>query len=115
MPKRPPRFCASHGCGILTHDGYCDTHRAEVQRRRKERETWRDYGPRWRAARAQVLKLEPLCRFCGEQATVVDHVLSLQAGGTHDLANLRPLCKRCHDARTYRDTLGRQRNDTEQG
>lgn len=31
---------------------------------------------------------------CDRTATTVDHVLPLAQGGTHDLANLRPCCRR---------------------
>ncbi len=120
MPWSPARFCAVHGCGELTHAGRCAKHRAEREKERRERETWRDYNSaEWKRNRATVLRLEPQCRACGEPATVVDHVVPLQDGGTHDVANLRPLCKRCHDRRTYSDTLKRDakrdRNDTKEG
>jgi 5-methylcytosine-specific restriction protein A len=117
MPWKPERYCLTPGCGELTPRGRCPRHAAEIEKARKERETWRDYNsPQWRAIRRKVLQLEPLCRFCGEKATVVDHIQPLKDGGTHDPANLRPLCKRCHDRRTWEDTLGRRRQkDTNEG
>ena len=46
---------------------------------------------------------EPLCRLCSAAgkivpAAVVDHILPIADGGTHEQSNLMPLCKRCHDA-----------------
>lgn len=48
-------------------------------------------------------KGEPLCRLCHAggkvvPAAVVDHIIPLADGGTHEQSNLMPLCKRCHDA-----------------
>lgn len=115
MPWRPQHYCSTPGCGNLTPGGKCATHRAAAQKARKERETWRDYSPQWKALRAKILRLEPNCRFCGEKATVVDHIKPLKDGGTHDPGNLRPLCKPCHDRRTYEDTLGKRLKRPEQG
>lgn len=68
----------------------------------------RGYGADWRRARAAVLAIEPLCRFCVEAgrttaATEVDHIRPFH-GLTDPLRldpeNLRPLCAPCHRART---------------
>jgi 5-methylcytosine-specific restriction protein A len=109
MPWKPPSRCAAPQCPELTHNVRCPEHAREVEQKRKERETWRDYGPEWKLARAKVLKAEPNCRTCGEPATEVDHITSLKDGGTHDLSNLRPLCKSCHSKRTYSDTIRRKK------
>jgi len=37
------------------------------------------------------------------EATDVDHIVALAAGGTHADSNLRSLCHSCHSARTARD------------
>lgn len=34
---------------------------------------------------------------CTEQATDMHHLLMRSQGGTHTVANLRHLCRRCHD------------------
>ena len=87
----------------------CTEHQKQREKARVEREVWRDYGPQWKHIRRRVLRAEPNCRMCGEEATEVDHIVSLKEGGTHDLENLRPLCKSCHSRRTYYDTLGREK------
>jgi 5-methylcytosine-specific restriction protein A len=55
-------------------------------------------GAKWRKARAQVLREEPVCRVCGAPSEEVDHIIPLQAGGDpYARANLQGLCKR-HNA-----------------
>lgn len=109
MPWKPQSYCTTPGCGNTTPRGKCPPCRSAAEKARRERETWRDYNSaEWKHARATVLRLEPQCRTCGEPATVVDHIRPLQDGGTHDIENLRPLCKSCHDKRTYRDTIANQ-------
>lgn len=36
------------------------------------------------------------CWVCGGEATQVDHVKPIAAGGAHILANLRPICGQCN-------------------
>jgi len=40
-----------------------------------------------------------------EAAAEVDHIVPLARGGTHDLANLQPLCKSCHSKKTMRESV----------
>lgn len=54
-----------------------------------------------------MLAEDPGCRLCDRPAVLVDHVTPISAGGDRlDTANLRPLCRSCHDAVTanYRAT-----------
>lgn len=72
----------------------------------------RGYGSTWRRLRLLALAAHPVCRHCGrEEATEVDHQVALAAGGSNDLANLVPLCKRCHSRKTclLDGGLGRER------
>lgn len=63
----------------------------------------RGYDRHWQALRLLVLSEEPVCQDCGrEMATQVDHVVSLERGGTHDRENLRALCASCHSKKTVR-------------
>ena len=66
----------------------------------------------WQRLRVQVLRNEPLCRVhsvAGQyvQATVVDHIIAITAGGhsTHPY-NLMPLCSRCHDKKSAMERHG---------
>jgi 5-methylcytosine-specific restriction protein A len=109
MPWKPASRCITAGCPELTHKARCKKHAREVEQKRLARETWRDYGSNWKFIRAKVLRAEPNCRLCGAQATEIDHIVPLKEGGTHDLENLRPLCKSCHSRRTYYDTIGKDK------
>lgn len=71
----------------------------------------RGYDASWRKLRLVVLGREPLCRTCAaagrvEPATEVDHIMPFSVGGVInealrlDTANLQPLCKSCHAAKT---------------
>lgn len=96
MPTRPP------------------VHNARAaQANRKAHDNWRGtsaergYDAAWRKVRITHLQAEPLCRFCrtrGEltAATMVDHIQTIVERPDLRLvdANLRSLCKPCHDAHT---------------
>ena len=68
----------------------------------------RGYGRQHAKLREQLLRQEPLCRLCKVKnppritpATIADHIVSIAKGGAiHDLDNLQPLCRRCHDKKT---------------
>lgn len=74
----------------------------------ERRTTYRDKRIRGRAGqalRAQVLSEEPFCRLClaqGKrvQATEVDHIKALAAGGTEAWSNRQALCRPCHEAKS---------------
>ena len=65
-------------------------------------------GRRWRKLRAIVLRdAHGQCADCGRGAEEVHHQIPISKGGdSHDVANLVPLCRLCHDARHG----GRQRH-----
>lgn len=66
----------------------------------------RGYGSRWQRLRIWWLRRHPLCVFCDDAASVVDHKLPLAQGGTNEQHNLRSCCDRCHNLLTanYRRT-----------
>jgi len=63
----------------------------------------------WRTLRDRVLHDEPLCRSCHQAgrigaATVVDHILPINAGGAKlDRANLQPMSAVCHNTKTAKE------------
>ena len=51
----------------------------------------------WRRTRDRVLAEELCCALCGSTANPhVDHIIPVDAGGTHDRSNLRRLCRSCN-------------------
>ena len=71
----------------------------------------RGYGRQHRKLREQVLRQEPLCRYCQQKsppritpATIADHAVPIAKGGAvHDINNLVPTCAPCHDDKTRKD------------
>lgn len=79
--------------------------------------TRRGYGAKHQKLRAILLAQEPLCRLCKQMdpprvtaATIADHIVSIAKGGAiHDLANMQPVCKPCHDRKTVTEQGKRYR------
>lgn len=57
---------------------------------------------RWKGLRLAVLEEFPLCKFCGEAATTVDHIMPHMGNWKLflDVENMQSLCKSCHDKKT---------------
>lgn len=65
----------------------------------------------WKAIAALQLRRQPLCQSCDGvvQATLVDHIIPIKAGGAErDPANLQSLCRECHAAKTSAEKYGRK-------
>lgn len=111
MPSRPARACRWPGCANLVYGSgppYCAEHLAMKRRERdadRPSAAERGYGAKWRKLRAKYLKQHPRCVQCGAKATVVDHIVPRAAGGSDDWVNLQALCKRCHDAKTMKQSV----------
>ncbi len=57
----------------------------------------RGYDAKWDKVRAAYLARFPLCEFCQDIATAVDHIVPLRQGGPRLCeSNLRPVCRDCH-------------------
>lgn len=70
----------------------------------------REWVNRTRRGGGQVIPVDPArllerlsmfvgCWLCGGHADQVDHVKPISKGGAHMLANLRPICGRCNNAK----------------
>ena len=109
MPTAPRRPCSVPRCpGFAEVRGRCRQHAEPSWVRPSAHAHKRLPTQEWMRLRAQVLRTMPACA-CGRPATQVDHVVSLGQGGTHALANLRGICKRCHDAKTAREAAAARR------
>lgn len=112
MPKKPKRPCSHPACPELTDTRFCPAHAKEENARywkyQRDPKINRRYDHRWRKIRTAYVQAHPLCEDCldaGRFTPVaeVHHVLPLARGGTHDLANLRSLCKPCHSRQSACD------------
>ncbi len=69
----------------------------------------RTRGDAWMAIRRRVMARDcGMCQQCKRAGRLtlgdeVDHIVSLAAGGSDDLANLELLCHDCHAAKTRED------------
>ncbi len=104
--------CAEPGCAALVYDGrHCQEHKREVAKAYDDRRgssAQRGYDSKWKKARAQFLRDNPLCAMCQAKgrfvaARVVDHKLPFRrADGSIDRhlqwsrSNWQSLCTPCH-------------------
>jgi len=64
----------------------------------------------WRKLRKSVLQKNPLCIECERKgittvATVGDHIVPINQGGEPmQESNIQPLCKKCHDSKSGRES-----------
>ena len=105
MPKKPRSPCRFAGCPELTEDLYCDKHKKLESRYynkyKRDPNTYKRYGNRWRKIRQLYIKEHPVCELCERKNILrpveeVHHIIPLSKGGTHRKENLMSLCKSCH-------------------
>ena len=101
MPHRTSHRCAHASCRELTTKTYCPRH--------MPKKTWTDnrepahkrgYDAAWHKLRNAYLKAHPQCELCGAKATMVHHVISVEAMPELRLSwdNLQSMCRLCHEA-----------------
>lgn len=80
----------------------------------REQDNSKFYNSRtWRKLRKFVLDKHPLCIECERKglttiATVGDHIVAITQGGAPlDESNIQPLCKKCHDSKSGKESGGR--------
>ena len=104
MPNKLQPACRIKGCKnrAVSNSTLCLEHLKKFQADDLKRRT--DLGDpfyrsrAWRNIRAYILTIEPVCRMCGQPATLVDHIQRIKDGGNPlDIANLQPLCDACHN------------------
>lgn len=107
MPTKPPR----HSADLRARPAYvapAPAPRADTPEQREADR--RRSSARWQRLRRIVLTREPTCRLCRaegrtELATQVDHIEPIQRRPELAFveANLQPLCRACHDAKSARE------------
>ena len=105
MPTKPKRPCSFPGCPRLTDGRFCEEH-AKAEARRYEKyqrdpEARKRYGKAWTFIRKAYASEHPFCEVCLSQGRytpteAVHHIKPLSQGGTHDISNLKAVCKACH-------------------
>lgn len=117
MPTAVMRACAKPKCPVLVRVGYCEAHTP------KPPLPWKRQGPQPKRIRGRTLQnlrrrlfeQEPLCRACSlvgrtTVATIRDHIINLNEGGSDTEDNVQPLCQRCSDLKTAEESRrGRNR------
>ncbi len=59
----------------------------------------------WKRARRNYIRLHPLCEWCGNTGTTIDHIMPMRLGGhPTDFRNLMTLCSSCHDSKSSKDS-----------
>lgn len=114
MPNKPKNPCSHPGCPNLTDRKYCELHKKEHTSDRPSAES-RGYDARWRKASKRFLLMFPFCSVCQREgkitkATVVDHIVPHRGDQNlfWDEQNWQPLCKSCHDKKTWREDRYRE-------
>ena len=112
MPYKPKVPCRHPGCTELVQSGerYCAKHKAAHAGEMDPRPNanTRGYTRAWRSASKAYLQAHPLCVRCMQKgkytkATVVDHIIPFRGDMKlfWDRNNWQPLCKPCHDKKTW--------------
>lgn len=117
MPNLPLRECRRPGCRELTRDrsGYCDNCQKYRREQRNSKKADPFYGSaRWKKARNQYARNNPLCEECGREGKIVpmalvDHITEIADGGALlDTNNMQSLCVRCHAKKTAQERRRRE-------
>lgn len=116
MPWSARSPCKCPGCANLAerNSSYCADHAdmgakaAKWGDKARGSAHERGYTSKWRVARTAYLARHPLCAQCAqsgqlEAATVVDHIVPHRGDMRlfWDQSNWQPLCKSCHDKKTF--------------
>jgi 5-methylcytosine-specific restriction enzyme A len=111
-PIAPTHPCSYPGCAVLidSGDSRCNKHRIQMQReidQLRGSAAARGYGSKWRKARQEFLRRNPLCAKCNQNgilkvATAVDHIIPHKGdvGLFWDQSNWQALCFSCHSRKT---------------
>ncbi len=69
----------------------------------------REISTEFKKARSEMIERKTKCHECEDYATELHHITAVEDGGTDDIENLMPLCKKCHKEYTSEQTTERNR------
>lgn len=69
----------------------------------------REISTEFKKARREMIERKTKCHECEDYATDLHHIIAVEDGGTDDIENLMPLCKKCHNEYTSEQTTERNK------
>lgn len=92
-----PRHKRLHPLGVP-----CALCNGSKPRKHKSKNTRKpgQYDYEWQKVRAEAIRLQPYCSFCGTDEDLTgDHIVPRKHGGKNTLDNIRVLCRSCNTRR----------------
>lgn len=84
------------------------SNKKKLQDRKERAKFYR--SKQWRDLRKMFLQWHPICVECSKEATVVDHIKPIRLGGAKlDWNNLQPMCARCHNSKSGKESVEQAR------
>jgi len=69
----------------------------------------REISTEFKKAKREMIERKTKCHECEDYATELHHIIAVEDGGTDDIENLVPLCKKCHKEYTSEQTIERNK------
>ncbi|MCX5880337.1 MAG: HNH endonuclease signature motif containing protein [Deltaproteobacteria bacterium] len=69
----------------------------------------RELSTEFKKARREMIERKTKCHECEDYAADLHHIIAVEDGGTDDIENLMPLCKKCHKEYTSEQTTERNK------
>ena len=115
VPLKPKTICTFTGChAYAVEAGRCSKHtKQKFTGFNRAGESKQYHTRRWRKARLNYLKTNPLCKTCEAEgrttaATVLDHIKPVNQGGEFwNADNWQGLCAQHHNIKSAKERKGR--------